>query len=169
MVHTQQQRKDLDLRSDIVFSYVRDLVERLTGIRPEPDHDGDLRITYSGATFYVRVINSEDAIVQVFGIAVADVEPTPDLFEALNDMNRSISFGRAFWVRGQVLIETEIWGSDVNPANFQHVCWIIASTIDRFGAELVDKFGGSARFEETKEPDYNQGELFRANGHGPYL
>lgn len=157
------------MRSDIVFSYVRDLVERLTDTRPEPDHDGDLVITYGGATFYARVMNPEDAVVQLFGVAVADVEAAPELFDALNSINQEIRFARAFWVRGQVLVETEIWGSDVNPANFQYACRTIASTIDRFAPELVEHFGGSAQFQESKQPDYDQGELFRANGHGPYL
>lgn len=80
----------------MVLSYVRDLLERMTGARPEPDHDGDLLITYGGATFYSRVTNPDDAIVQVFGVAVADIDPTPELFEAINEINRSIGFARAF-------------------------------------------------------------------------
>ena len=153
----------------MVLSYVRDLLERMTGARPEPDDDGDLFITYGGATFYSRVTNPDDAIVQVFGVAVADIDPTPELFEAINEINRSIGFARAFWVGGQVLVEAEIWGVDVNPSNFQHACWNIASAIDRFGPSLIEQFGGRPRFEELKEPEYDQGELFRANGHGPYL
>ena len=30
------------MRSDVAYVYVRDLIERLTGVKPEPDVDGDL-------------------------------------------------------------------------------------------------------------------------------
>jgi hypothetical protein len=34
----------------MVVSYTRDLLEQLTGARPEPDNDGDLPIEYGGAS-----------------------------------------------------------------------------------------------------------------------
>ena len=80
----------------MVLSYVRDLLERMTGARPEPDDDGDLLITYGGATFCSRVTNPDDPIVQVFGVAVADIDPTPELFEAINEINRSIGLRGPF-------------------------------------------------------------------------
>jgi len=39
----------------MVVSYTRDLLEQITGERPEPDQDGDLLIEFGGACFYVRV------------------------------------------------------------------------------------------------------------------
>jgi hypothetical protein len=44
------------MRPDVAFSYVRDLSERMTGVRPEPDHDGDLPVHFHGAQFFVRVV-----------------------------------------------------------------------------------------------------------------
>jgi len=32
------------MRPEVVFAYVRDLVEQFTGQRPIPDHDGDLPV-----------------------------------------------------------------------------------------------------------------------------
>ena len=62
-----------DRWSDMVFSYVRDLLEGLTGTRPEPNSDGDLLVGLGGAQFYVRVVNPDDAIVQVFSVRIADL------------------------------------------------------------------------------------------------
>ena len=57
--------------------------------------------------------------MQVFGVAVADVEAAPELFlmPQLHQPRDSLR-PRILGFRGQVLVETEIWGSDVNPANF---------------------------------------------------
>ena len=104
------------MRPEMVYSYVRDLVERMTGHRPEPDDDGDLPIPYEGAHFYIR-ITGNDPIVQVFAIALSDVEATPELLVELNQINADIHFGRAFHLAGQVLIGHEIWGSDINPSS----------------------------------------------------
>ncbi|MGV1037037.1 MAG: T3SS (YopN, CesT) and YbjN peptide-binding chaperone 1 [Candidatus Nanopelagicales bacterium] len=157
------------MRTDMVESYVRDLVERITGSRPEPDDDGDLPIEYGNARFYVRVINGGDPVVQVFSIAVAELESTPGLVSGLNEINSMIHFARIFHVQGQVLIESEIWGSDVNPANLRHACSNIASATDVYGPQLVEQFGGVPAFEIAKQPEYEQEDLFRSTGLGPYL
>ena len=77
----------LVMHRDMVVSYTRDLLQQLTGERPEPDHDGDLPIQYGGASFYVRVEGASDPVVQVFAVVLADLEPSPDLLGALNDIN----------------------------------------------------------------------------------
>ena len=151
------------MRPEMVYSYVRDLVETMTGRRPEPDDDGDLLIDYGGAHFYIRIINN-DPIVQVFAIVLADVEPSSDLLVDLNQMNADLIFGRAFHVAGQVLIEHEIWGSDVNPANLDYACRMVASGADAYGQRLADKFGGKPAFEDSKR-DY-QMPVHGENGYG---
>lgn len=157
------------MRCDMVLSYVRDLLAEMTGRRPEPDHDGDLVISYGGATFHARIINPDDPVLQVFSVAVDDLPATPELFAAVNDINLNIAFARAFWVRDQLLIESEIWATDVNPANFQHAFGNIASATDVHVPDIVAAFGGKPRFDQSKEPGYGQPSLFRADGNGAYL
>lgn len=157
------------MRSDMVVSYVRDLLEHLTGTRPEPDDDGDLLICFAGATFYARVVNPENPVVQIFSVAVAELAESPELFAAINEINRNIGFARTFLVGDQLLVETEIWGADVNPSNFRHACGNIAAVTDDYGPQVIERFGGKPRFEDLKEPEYDQGSLFRAEGHGAYL
>lgn len=142
------------LRPDMVESYVRDLLERMAGSRPEPDHDGDLPVTLGGATFFVRIVSPHDPIVQVFSIAVDGIEPTPALYAAMNDINSCLHFARIFYVKGQVLIESEVWGTDVNPSNLDHACKNIAAATDSFGTDLAHQFKARPWFEEAKAPDY---------------
>ncbi len=155
------------MHRDMVVSYVRDLLEQITGTRPQFDADGDLPVTYRGADFYVRVIG-DDPVVQVFCVALAEIEPTPELLAALNDANASVRFARTFHVGSQVLVEHEIWGSDINPANFEYACRTVATAADSFGSQLVQDFGGVARFERSKTTEYQPLEA-GTGGMGLYL
>jgi hypothetical protein len=145
------------VNADMVYSYVRDLLERLTGERPAPDPDGDLPVALGGARFYVRVVDGREPVVQVFSVAVAELEPSDVLHAMLNDINVQLRFARAFFVQGQVLMESEIWGRDVNPATFGHACQNIAAATDHFAPRIVEQIGGQPRFEMTKTTEYTDG------------
>ncbi|MDP1877150.1 MAG: YbjN domain-containing protein [Actinomycetota bacterium] len=157
------------MRPDVTYVYVRDLLERLTGERPDPDGDGDLPVQFGGAQFFVRVVGVVDPWVQVFSVAVADLEPTPGLMVRLNEINAELKFARAFHVSGQVLIETEIWSDDVNPANFHHACSNVAWATDAYATGILSAFGGRPQFEESKTEDYQQGTLPMGVAAEPYL
>ena len=118
------------MRPDVAFVYVRDLIERMTGARPEPDHDGDLPVHLHGAQFFVRIVGPVNPWVQVFSVAVAELKPTPELMSMLNEINSHIHFARAFHVGSQVIIESEIWADDVTPANFLYACQNVAAATD---------------------------------------
>ena len=147
------------MRADVAFVYVRDLIERMTGTRPEPDQDGDLPVHFHGALFFVRIVGAPNPWIQVFSVAVADIPESPGLMARLNEINGYIHFARAFHVRSQVIIEAEIWADDVAPANFLFACQNIASATDTFGPIIQKSFGGRLLFEESKTEAYHQGEL----------
>lgn len=147
------------MRPDVAFVYVRDLLERLTGERPEPDHDGDLPVQFDGALFFVRVVGPIDPWIQVFSVALAEVAGTADLMVRINEINRELRFARAFHVGSQVLIEAEIWADDLNPANFQHACRNVATATDAFAPKLLESFGGRLLFQDSQTEEYRQSPL----------
>lgn len=148
------------MRPDVAFVYVRDLIERITGVRPVPDTDGDLPVHFHGAQFFVRVIASAaNPWIQVFSIAVAEVPESPGLMTRLNQINSFIHFARAFHIGTQVIIEAEIWADDLTPANFLYACQNVAAATDTFAADIQKAFGGRLLFEESKTDAYQQGEL----------
>ena len=155
------------MRPDVVFAYVRDLLERMTGIRPEQDSDGDLPVELEGAQFFVRVVGEHDPWVQVFAIALADVPSSPGLLERLNEINSQLRFARTFWASGQVLFESDIWADDLSAANFGHACRNIAGATDSFSPRLVSTFGGRAVFQESKDEEYQ--DSWASRGMGFYL
>lgn len=147
------------MRRDVAFVYVRDLIERMTGIRPDPHHDGDLPVHLHGAQFFVRVVGSDTPWVQVFSVAVADVESSATLLGMLNEINGHIHFARAFHVGSQVIIEDELWAEDVTPANFVYACQNVAAATDAFAPRIIAAVGGRPLFHESKSEAYQQTEL----------
>lgn len=145
------------MRPDVAFVYVRELIERLTGAKAEPDDDGDLPVVFGGAVFFVRVMGPVGYIepwVQVFSVAVDEIESTPDLMVELNEINRDLRFARAFHVGSQVLIESEMWAEDLTPENFRQACRNVAGATDVFAHRIHEKFGGVLHFENTKTEEY---------------
>jgi hypothetical protein len=136
----------------MVRAYVEQLLEQLTGIeKAVPDPDGDYPVRVSNALFYVRLIgDTADPVVQVFATAVSEVKASPELFERINDINSSIRFARVFWVRDQVLVESDLLGNTIDPPEFHGACRAVAAITDHFGASLAKEFGGKAFFEEQK-------------------
>lgn len=147
------------MRQDVAFVYVRDLIERMTGTRPTPDQDGDLPVHLHGAQFFVRVVGPENPWVQVFSVAVGEVEASPTLLGMINEINSHIHFARVFHVNTQVIIEDELWAEDVTPANFVYACQNVAAATDAFAPRIIQAVGGRPLFHESKSEEYQQTEL----------
>ena len=118
--------------------------------RSAPDDDGDYPVRYRNALYYVRLVGDVDPVVQVFSVAVSGVAPTAALFKELNTINSTIKFARAFWVREQVLVETELVGEGVEPADFDNACRAVATITDHSGPRLAEKFGGETVVADEK-------------------
>ncbi len=140
------------MRADMVRAYIETLLERLTGSEKlTPDADGDYPVRYKSSLYYVRLIGSENPVVQVFATAVSDVPSSPALYERINEINAQIRFARIFWVREQVLIESDHIGQTIDPEEFDTACEAVGSITDHFGPLLAKEFGGKSFFAETKE------------------
>ena len=139
----------------MVRAYVESMLERLIGAQQiSPDDDGDYPVRYRNALYYVRLVGDVDPVVQVFSVAISGVTLTPELFEELNSINSTIKFARTFWVRDQVLIETELVGEGVEPADFDNACRAVATITDHYGPLLAERFGGKTAFADEKtEPE----------------
>ncbi len=139
------------MRADMVRAYVESLLERLIGAKQvSPDDDGDYPVRYRNARYHVRLVGDVDPVVQVFSVAVSGIAPTPALFKELNTINSSIRFARIFWVREQVLIESEMVGEGVEPADFDNACRAVATITDHYGPLLAERFGGKTAFADEK-------------------
>lgn len=140
----------------MVTSHIETLIERITGVdKATADPDGDYPVRYKDALYFIRVAGNDDRpIVRVFSTVVADVEPCPDLYEAVNDINTRLGFCRSFFVNGQVLIESEHLGMTIKTEDLFELTDNVASASNHFGPKLVERFGGKLAFDDSKGDEY---------------
>lgn len=79
------------------------------------DGDDDYPLTISGVPVYARLVDDRPPTVQVFASLLVDIDCTPDLLQELNDHNANISFARLFWVQDQILAESDLVASTLDP------------------------------------------------------
>ncbi len=138
----------------MVRAYVESLLERLIGqTQVTPDADGDYPVRYQGCLYYVRIVGEGSPVVQVFSVAVRDIKATAPLLKELNALNSQIKFARIFWVKDQVLVESEMLGEGIEPVDFANACRAVFTITDHIGPVLAKKFGGTTAFadEQTDE------------------
>lgn len=133
----------------MVHSYIRDLVQQITSRYVDTADDCDLIAEYDGTTLRTRILNPSNPVIQISAIAVDDLSATPELFTVINDINSEVGFARAYWARNAVLIESEIWASDVNPGNFEFNVINVSATTARHAPGLIDQFGGRRPLNPT--------------------
>jgi hypothetical protein len=134
--------------------YVESLLKRLIGATEVvADKDDDYPIRYKDALYYVRVVGDVDPVVQVFSVAVSGIAGKAGLFKELNTINSNIKFARIFWILDQVLVESEMVGEGVEPADFDNACRAVATITDHFGPLLAEKFGGKTAFADEKSEE----------------
>lgn len=141
------------MNPDMVFSYTRDLIERLTEARPDPDRDGDLPFRYLDAHFYARV-HPNVPVVQIFSVAVDSPTASPEMYEVLNDLNCRLIYARTFFIGEQVLFECDIDASNLSPRELDQACRHVASATDAFAREVHERFQGQMAFDFGKGQDY---------------
>ena len=121
-------------------------MKKFAGGRVVADHDGDYRVWFRNCLYFVRVIGNDTAVVQVFSVAVADIEATPELLTELTILNAGIQFARAFHVGQQVLIETDVLAEALDPAGFENACHFVESVTLEMAPSLAARFGGRLTF-----------------------
>ncbi len=135
------------MRADQARAYVESLLYRFVGgDRVVADHDGDYRVWFRDCLYFVRVIGHDVPVVQVFSVAVADVDVTPELLTELNTLNAEIQFARAYHLRQQILIETDVLAEDFDPATFEDACSHVETVTLEMAPSLAARFGGRLTF-----------------------
>lgn len=157
------------MNPDMIYSYTREVIERITGTKPEPDQDGDLHFRYLDAGFFARM-HPEYPIVQVFTVALHEPVETIELFSALNDTNTQLVFARALYVGKQILIEQDVHASDLSPRYLDATCRQVADATDAVSDFLHSRVSGQLAFDFGKGEQYSHQKTQNLSvAVGPYL
>ncbi len=121
------------------------------GANLAPDGDGDIPIRIGSALMFVRAMGGRPPLVQVFSPIVRNVDATPALLEALNDVNRQVLFGRAFWTQREIVVAMEITAIGISPEQIAFACVQLGNLADDLDDRLRGRFGGTTVFEERHQ------------------
>lgn len=136
--------------ADVTLHLAAALVEFLGGAGLKPDVGGDIPIRVGSALMFVRPLAGRPPLVQLFSPLVRGVDLTPALLEALNDINRRILFGRAFWTDREVVVAMELTAIGISAEQIAFACVQLGNLADHLDDELRGRFGGSTVFEVHK-------------------
>jgi hypothetical protein len=130
-------------KTDVIRSHVHTLMESYLGTDELiVDDDGQVPVRWGTAVYRVRVGSDANPHVEVYAVAVEDVDADPGLFEALNTINRRLSHARAFWVDRCVVVAGQLLGSSLTLESLGCTCDEVAAVADSEGVDLAGTFGG---------------------------
>ena len=141
-------------RADVLRPYVEKVLSEYLGAEHLiADKDGDYPVQHGSALYYVRLVDEKPPVLRVFSWMLHDVECTPDLLVALNEINLSTSFVRLFWSDGDVVVATELLAETVDPEELAKACDTVGQVADRHDSRLKERLGGKVEFEEPAVGD----------------
>ena len=126
------------------------LSEFVSGADLVPDRDGDLPIRVGSAIMFVRPVSGRPPLLQLFSPLVSGVDMTPALLDSLNDINRSILFGRVFWAEREVVVSMELTSVGISAKQIAFACVQLGNLADHLDDVLRGRFGGRTMFEVQK-------------------
>jgi hypothetical protein len=111
------------------------------------DEDGDIPLRYGSAVIFLRV--GDDApYVELFSPVLKGVEPSLELYKALNDLtghHRQVGF---FTTGGAVYASLDLIADPFVPDHLGAALAVLGRLCDDTGHDLQHRFGGSTPFEQ---------------------
>lgn len=115
---------------------------------PQPDKDGDYPFRFGSAILYVRIVDDAAPVVAIFSPILREVDSSPELLTALNELNSKIRFGRVVWAHDEVLLVSELSVVDLTADQVAHACLELGGLADAINGELLGRFGGETVFPD---------------------
>lgn len=130
-----------DATVESVRTEVDAAIRRLLGVDGfERDEHGWAMFRAGSATVYVRVYG-DPPVVQVLSPLLTGVDETPDLLEAVNELNANVSFAKVVCRDRDVVASLELFGMPFTPLHLSHALSVVAAVADD-SDQLQQRFGG---------------------------
>lgn len=134
---------------------VQALLQQLVGTAPGQDPAGNWVLPSGSARVMVNVAQSNlmaPPVVVVASPLLAQVPASFDLLSAINQLNAQLSFVRAYWVNGYVLVSAELLAETVDAPELAMVISQVAQVADAYDDQLRGRFGGALPFAPGAVP-----------------
>ncbi len=116
------------------------------------DADGDIPIRNGDVMVYVRIVPDRN-YVAVYSPAVVDIDHSPALIAAVNEVNLTIRVARASVGGHEIVFAAEVDDGPGLESSVINAYNAVASLANSCGADLQSRFGGRTYFQESPPPD----------------
>lgn len=131
----------LALDPDELRDLVADAVSSVVDGEVEFDPDGDIPVPAEDTVVYVRVEEDSPAVT-LFAAVLQDVRWTPRVGHTLNEVNKSIRYGRVVFHDGHVLLEYRLFCRPFVPELLRNALIGLLSLVDGLGVRMQESIGG---------------------------
>jgi hypothetical protein len=138
-------------RIEIIKPFVEKVVAEYLGTVPGDlvvNQDGSIPIRRGSTAYYVRLLDGDPPLVQVYSTMLYEIPKSPELLERLNEINAEVMFAKAFWTGEQVVVATEMVADSIDKDQIANACGIVGMVADTYDDELQGSFGGKRIYNE---------------------
>ena len=124
------------------------------------DEDGDIPVRWGSAMVYVSVmgVGTELPLIRVFAPLLEDFTVKPEVYEAVNSINRQIPFAKAIVDPeiGQIVLAADLFVFDqMSSEQLMATIELVGENADHFDTMLQKRFGGTTMFEDDDAGAFN--------------
>ncbi len=148
-------------RIEIIKPYVEKVVAEYLDTAPADlvvNQDGSIPIRRGSTAYYVRLLDGDPPIVQVYATMLYEVPKSPELMERLNEINAQTMFAKAFWTGEQVVVAAEMVADSIDKEQIANACGVVGTVADNYDDELQGTFGGKRIYNEQADADEAKSE-----------
>lgn len=153
--------KDDAPRNDQLDRWLEDTLKRELEVDEiVRDEDGDIPVRCGSAMVYVSVMGggTELPLIRVFAPLLEDFTVKPEVYEAVNSINRQIPFAKAIVdpeIR-QILLAADLFAFDqMSSEQLMATIELVGENADHFDTMLQKRFGGATMFEDDDAGAFN--------------
>jgi hypothetical protein len=144
-------------RIELLRPYVEKVVSEYLGIEPGKlivNQDGTIPVSVGSANYNIRLMDGDPAVLQVYSVVLEEIQKSPELFEAINDINRNTYYAKAFWLDdNRLIVASELVAETADKGEITNACNAIAWLADHYDTELHGKFGGKMSRDDAPPAD----------------
>lgn len=124
----------------------------------ERDEDGDIVLTHGSAAIFITVFDEENPCITIFAPLLEDFAMRPEVYEAVNAINRKTPFAKAVVEPDapQIVLSAELHIFDeLSVDQLMATVELIAERADHFDTRLQKRFGGKTWFADGDDDEFD--------------
>ena len=122
------------------------------------DNDGDIHIPRGSAVVFVRTADDDPPRIEIFSPLLEDFTMRPEVFAAVNAINRNTPFAKAYVDpdNAQIVLTAELHIFDeLSPDQLLATIDLVADRADHYDSLLQKRFGGRTMLDDDESDEFD--------------